>query len=170
VLAKAGISVLNRFGPLGTIETLKSPWIAVPVEVIRAMWSDERSVRVEGAHYRIAGVHPGPRPGGGLGIWLGAYGPRMLALTGAAADGWLPSHAFLGLDALPDAIRRTQPFSWKRVQIAAPAAPARCGRRSVQSMQMRVIGLRPRPSASTSMPRALSSQSPPSAVSVQPLS
>ena len=76
------------------------------VEVIQAMWSDERSVRVEGAHYRIAGVHPGPRPGGGLGIWLGAYGPRMLALTGAAADGWLPSHAFLGLDALPDAIRR----------------------------------------------------------------
>ena len=80
--------------------------LAEAVEVIRAMWSDQRSVKVEGEHYRIAGVHPGPQPGAGLGIWLGAYGPRMLALTGAAADGWLPSHAFLGVAALPDAIRR----------------------------------------------------------------
>ena len=70
--------------------------------------------------------------------------------------------------ALPDAIRRTQPLSWKRVQIAAPAAPARCGRRSVQSMQVRVNGRRPRPSPSTSMRRALSSQSLPAVVSVQP--
>jgi alkanesulfonate monooxygenase SsuD/methylene tetrahydromethanopterin reductase-like flavin-dependent oxidoreductase (luciferase family) len=76
------------------------------IAVIRAMWSDERSVKVEGEHYRLAGVHPGPQPGPGLGIWLGAYGPRMLALTGAAADGWLPSHAFLGVDKLPSALAR----------------------------------------------------------------
>ncbi len=76
------------------------------IAVIRAMWSDERSINVDGAHYRVAGVHPGPPPGPGLGIWLGAYGPRMLALTGAAADGWLPSHAFLGVDELPPALAR----------------------------------------------------------------
>jgi alkanesulfonate monooxygenase SsuD/methylene tetrahydromethanopterin reductase-like flavin-dependent oxidoreductase (luciferase family) len=80
--------------------------LAEAVEVISAMWSDERAVTVKGEYYRIAGVHPGPRPSAGLGGWLGAYGPRMLALTGAAADGWLPSHAFLGVDALPAAIRR----------------------------------------------------------------
>jgi hypothetical protein len=26
-----------------------------------------------------------------IGIWLGAYGPRMLRVTGRLADGWLPS-------------------------------------------------------------------------------
>ena len=90
-----------RRGPGEAVEAL-----AEAVDVIRAMWSGERSVRTTGDHYAISGVHPGPQPGPGLGIWLGAYGPRMLALTGRRADGWLPSHAFLGLDRLGDAVRR----------------------------------------------------------------
>ncbi|WP_433803796.1 LLM class flavin-dependent oxidoreductase [Actinomycetospora sp. CA-084318] len=76
------------------------------VEVIRAMWSGEHSVRVPGRHYALAGAHPGPTPRPDLGLWLGAYGPRTLALTGAHGDGWLPSHAFLGLDRLGDAVQR----------------------------------------------------------------
>ncbi|MFG3266421.1 LLM class flavin-dependent oxidoreductase [Streptomyces bobili] len=76
------------------------------ISVVRAMWSGERSVRVRGKHYSLAGVRPGPAPGPDLGLWLGSYGPRMLALTGARADGWLPSHAYLGLDALPAAAGR----------------------------------------------------------------
>ncbi|MCF6421346.1 MULTISPECIES: LLM class flavin-dependent oxidoreductase [Amycolatopsis] len=80
--------------------------LAEAVTVVRAMWSGERSVRTTGRYYALSGVHPGPRPGRGLGLWLGAYGPRTLALTGARADGWLPSHAYLGLDRLGDAVRR----------------------------------------------------------------
>ncbi|GAA1908847.1 LLM class flavin-dependent oxidoreductase [Streptomyces sodiiphilus] len=76
------------------------------ISVIRAMWSGERSVRFRGDHYSVAGVRPGAAPRRDLGLWLGSYGPRMLALTGARADGWLPSHAFLGLDDLPAAVRR----------------------------------------------------------------
>lgn len=76
------------------------------VTVIRAMWSGERSVRTTGEHYRLDGVHPGPRPSDGLGLWLGAYGPRMLTITGSRADGWLPSHAYLGLDRLGTAAAR----------------------------------------------------------------
>jgi alkanesulfonate monooxygenase SsuD/methylene tetrahydromethanopterin reductase-like flavin-dependent oxidoreductase (luciferase family) len=30
----------------------------------------------------------------------------MLALTGSTADGWMPSHAFLGLDRLSEAVAR----------------------------------------------------------------
>ncbi|MFF3348920.1 LLM class flavin-dependent oxidoreductase [Streptomyces sp. NPDC002779] len=45
-------------------------------------------------------------PSPGLRLWLGAYGPRMLTVTGAKADGWLPSYAYLGLDALPAPVRR----------------------------------------------------------------
>src|SRR3954470_13123829 len=38
-----------------------------------------------------AGDQTGPRPAHPIGIWLGAYGPRMLRITGTLADGWLPS-------------------------------------------------------------------------------
>lgn len=76
------------------------------LDVVRAMWSGQRSVRTEGEYYRLSGTHPGPTPSAALGIWLGAYGPRMLDLTGAKADGWLPSHAYLGLDHLGTASAR----------------------------------------------------------------
>jgi alkanesulfonate monooxygenase SsuD/methylene tetrahydromethanopterin reductase-like flavin-dependent oxidoreductase (luciferase family) len=59
--------------------------------ILRAFWSGDRSVTFEGEHYRVKGAHPGPQPAHPVGIWLGAYGPRMLRLTGRLADGWLPS-------------------------------------------------------------------------------
>jgi alkanesulfonate monooxygenase SsuD/methylene tetrahydromethanopterin reductase-like flavin-dependent oxidoreductase (luciferase family) len=68
------------------------------IDVIRAMWSDERSARVDGKHYRLDGVHPGPRPAHDIGIWLGAYGPRMVRLVGQKADGWIPSVPRLPLE------------------------------------------------------------------------
>lgn len=61
------------------------------VEVLRRFWAGEGAVTVEGEHYRVAGAQPGPAPAHPIGIWLGAYGPRMLRLTGRVADGWLPS-------------------------------------------------------------------------------
>jgi alkanesulfonate monooxygenase SsuD/methylene tetrahydromethanopterin reductase-like flavin-dependent oxidoreductase (luciferase family) len=67
------------------------------LDVIRAIWdAGERSgVRVEGEHYRVVGAKRGPEPAHDLSIWLGAYKPRMLRLTGAKADGWLPSLSYL---------------------------------------------------------------------------
>ncbi|MCI2419558.1 LLM class flavin-dependent oxidoreductase [Saccharopolyspora sp. K220] len=76
------------------------------IEVIRLMWSGQRSVRFDGSHYRLSGVHPGPAPSPALGIWLGAYGPRTIRLTGTKADGWMPSLGFLGLDRLGEAVAR----------------------------------------------------------------
>jgi len=61
------------------------------IAVIRAMWSGERSVHVEGRHHALRGAHPGPPPAHHIGIWLGAYGPRMMRVVGRLADGWLPS-------------------------------------------------------------------------------
>jgi hypothetical protein len=48
-------------------------------------------VNVEGEHYSVRGARPGPAPAHRIGIWVGAYGPRMLRLTGRLGDGWLPS-------------------------------------------------------------------------------
>lgn len=76
------------------------------VEIVRLMWSGQRSVRFTGNHYQIAGVHPGPQPAHDMGIWLGVGGPRMLALVGRAADGWLPSNGYFPPDKLPDMHRR----------------------------------------------------------------
>jgi alkanesulfonate monooxygenase SsuD/methylene tetrahydromethanopterin reductase-like flavin-dependent oxidoreductase (luciferase family) len=61
------------------------------ITILRAFWSGERSVTFEGEHYRVTGAEPGPPPAHRIGIWLGAYGPRMLRVTGRVADGWLPS-------------------------------------------------------------------------------
>jgi alkanesulfonate monooxygenase SsuD/methylene tetrahydromethanopterin reductase-like flavin-dependent oxidoreductase (luciferase family) len=61
------------------------------IQVVRMMWSAQRGARFEGKHYQLAGVHTGPAPAHPIGIWLGAYKPRMLALVGRAADGWVPS-------------------------------------------------------------------------------
>jgi alkanesulfonate monooxygenase SsuD/methylene tetrahydromethanopterin reductase-like flavin-dependent oxidoreductase (luciferase family) len=68
------------------------------IAVIRLMWSEERSARYDGVHYRLEGVHPGPRPAHDIGIWLGAYGPRMVRLVGSKADGWIPSVPRLPLE------------------------------------------------------------------------
>jgi alkanesulfonate monooxygenase SsuD/methylene tetrahydromethanopterin reductase-like flavin-dependent oxidoreductase (luciferase family) len=76
------------------------------ITVLRLLWSDERSVRFAGDHYRLAGAHPGPRPSRPIGIWLGAYRPRMLELTGRLADGWLPSSGFMPPEKLAAAQRR----------------------------------------------------------------
>ena len=61
------------------------------IQVIRLVWSGERNLRFNGAHYRLAGAHSGPVPVHPIGIWLGVYGPRALRLAGRVADGWVPS-------------------------------------------------------------------------------
>src|SRR6202171_928342 len=61
------------------------------IQVIRLMWSGERGVHFDGKFYQLQGVHTGPKPAHPMGIWLGAYKPRMLSLVGRAADGWVPS-------------------------------------------------------------------------------
>src|SRR4051794_11631204 len=70
------------------------------IDVIRLMWSSERSVSFEGTHYRLDDARPGPQPVHPIGIWLGAFKPRMLRLVGRKADGWLPSLGVLTRDEL----------------------------------------------------------------------
>jgi alkanesulfonate monooxygenase SsuD/methylene tetrahydromethanopterin reductase-like flavin-dependent oxidoreductase (luciferase family) len=71
------------------------------IDVIRLMWSGEPAVSYDGKFHRLDGVETGPQPGGNIGIWLGAYGPRMLALVGSKADGWMPSSPYVGPTDLP---------------------------------------------------------------------
>ncbi|HJR91716.1 MAG TPA: LLM class flavin-dependent oxidoreductase [Acidimicrobiia bacterium] len=61
------------------------------MEVIRLIWSGERSLRYAGEHYELKGIHGGPAPSHDIGLWLGVYGPRALRLAGRKAQGWVPS-------------------------------------------------------------------------------
>ena len=63
------------------------------IEILRAVWSTDTpgGVRIDGEVHRVVGVKRGPAPAHPVQIWVGAQRPRMLALTGRTADGWLPS-------------------------------------------------------------------------------
>jgi alkanesulfonate monooxygenase SsuD/methylene tetrahydromethanopterin reductase-like flavin-dependent oxidoreductase (luciferase family) len=60
------------------------------IAILRGMWAGG-PFTFRGEHYQVPGTKAGPVPAHPIGIWLGAYGPRMLRLTGQLADGWLPS-------------------------------------------------------------------------------
>lgn len=62
------------------------------LEIIQGMWENAGgSFSHSGEFYSVKGVRPGPAPAHPIRIWLGAYGPGMLRLTGRQADGLLVS-------------------------------------------------------------------------------
>jgi alkanesulfonate monooxygenase SsuD/methylene tetrahydromethanopterin reductase-like flavin-dependent oxidoreductase (luciferase family) len=90
-----------RRSPGESVEALEEA-----IEIIRRFWSGERSISYEGRHHQVAGLHPGPPPAHEIGIWVGAYKPRMLDLTGRLADGWLPSYGRAPPEAIPEMAER----------------------------------------------------------------
>jgi alkanesulfonate monooxygenase SsuD/methylene tetrahydromethanopterin reductase-like flavin-dependent oxidoreductase (luciferase family) len=71
--------------------------LAEGIEIIRAIWDtgNPTSLTFEGAHHQLEAAQRGPTPAHPIGIWIGAYKPRILRLTGRLADGWLPSLGYL---------------------------------------------------------------------------
>ena len=67
------------------------------ITIIREIWDTDKAggVRIKGDHYHVNGAKRGPAPAHPIGIWIGAYKPRMLRMTGRLADGWLPSLGYL---------------------------------------------------------------------------
>jgi alkanesulfonate monooxygenase SsuD/methylene tetrahydromethanopterin reductase-like flavin-dependent oxidoreductase (luciferase family) len=67
------------------------------IAIMREIWAagERGGVRVDGTYYQVKGAKRGPAPAHQIGIWVGAYKPRILQLTGRIADGWLPSLGYL---------------------------------------------------------------------------
>jgi alkanesulfonate monooxygenase SsuD/methylene tetrahydromethanopterin reductase-like flavin-dependent oxidoreductase (luciferase family) len=67
------------------------------IDVIRGIWdvAERRPLRAGAEYYRVAGAKRGPAPAHDIPIWIGAYKPRMLRLTGRKGDGWLPSLPYM---------------------------------------------------------------------------
>jgi alkanesulfonate monooxygenase SsuD/methylene tetrahydromethanopterin reductase-like flavin-dependent oxidoreductase (luciferase family) len=76
------------------------------IQVTRLIWSGERNLKFDGRFYQLSGVNAGPKPAHDMGIWIGAHRPRMLAITGRLADGWVPSLGYLKPDDLTTANER----------------------------------------------------------------
>jgi alkanesulfonate monooxygenase SsuD/methylene tetrahydromethanopterin reductase-like flavin-dependent oxidoreductase (luciferase family) len=86
-----------RRSPKASVDALEEA-----IVIMRRVLAGDRGIRFEGDHYGLAGAHAGPAPAHDMGIWVGAYGPRMLRLVGRLADGWVPSLPRLALDEVPD--------------------------------------------------------------------
>jgi alkanesulfonate monooxygenase SsuD/methylene tetrahydromethanopterin reductase-like flavin-dependent oxidoreductase (luciferase family) len=82
----------RRLAPAQAVQAL-----AEAIDVIRELWDTgtRGGARLDGEFYRVAGAKRGPAPAHDIDIWVGAYKPRMLRLTGARADGWLPTLSYL---------------------------------------------------------------------------
>jgi alkanesulfonate monooxygenase SsuD/methylene tetrahydromethanopterin reductase-like flavin-dependent oxidoreductase (luciferase family) len=67
------------------------------IDVIRSLWaaSERSATHLDGEYYHLQGAKRGPAPAHDIPIWIGAYKPRMLRLTGRKGDGWLPSLAYM---------------------------------------------------------------------------
>ena len=108
----------RRLGPGQSVDALEEA-----IDLIRSLWDvgQPGAARFDGSYYRLGDAARGPAPLHDVGIWVGAYKPRMLHLTGRKADGWLPSLPYLEEATWPRETRRsTRP----------PARPAAIRRRS----------------------------------------
>lgn len=83
---------VRRLSPGEAVDALSEA-----IDIIRGMWDggNDTPLRYAGRYYLIDGARRGPVPAHDIPIWLGAYKPRMLRLTGQKADGWLPSYGYL---------------------------------------------------------------------------
>lgn len=90
----------RRLAPGESVQALEEA-----IRVIRALWAVDEpgGARVDGEYYAVRGAKRGPATPHPISISIGAYGPRMLRLTGRVADGWVPSFGYLkSIDALAD--------------------------------------------------------------------
>lgn len=81
-----------RRSPGESIEALEEA-----IAIIRGIWdtADPSILSFRGTYYDVQGAKRGPAPAHPVGIWVGAYKPRILRMIGRAADGWLPSMQYL---------------------------------------------------------------------------
>jgi alkanesulfonate monooxygenase SsuD/methylene tetrahydromethanopterin reductase-like flavin-dependent oxidoreductase (luciferase family) len=70
------------------------------VKIIRGLWSSP-SFTFEGNHHHTDQAELEPKPAHHIPIWLGTFGKQSLAVTGRAADGWIPTFSMAGPDDIP---------------------------------------------------------------------
>lgn len=89
-----GVGAGERMGtePYGLDPAPRADRLEEAIRLIRACFAARGPFDFEGRYFRADGaiVDLAPPPGRTPWIWVGAHGPRMLAVTGRQGDGWLP--------------------------------------------------------------------------------
>lgn len=78
-------------GPLSRAESVEA--LEEAIGVIRAVWTAQDPITLNGRFHQLDQVDPGPRPAHDVGIWVGAARPRMLSLAARLGDGWIASQS-----------------------------------------------------------------------------
>ncbi|MFD0312889.1 LLM class flavin-dependent oxidoreductase [Streptomyces flavalbus] len=75
------------------------------IDLLRGVWDVDQPgpLRFDGTYHKVPSMRRGPRPAHDIGIWLGAYKPRMLRLTGRKADAWLPTLEYIQTPGMTEA-------------------------------------------------------------------
>jgi alkanesulfonate monooxygenase SsuD/methylene tetrahydromethanopterin reductase-like flavin-dependent oxidoreductase (luciferase family) len=76
---------LPRLPPAARVRALEEA-----ITVVRALSGGGDPVTYDGEFSQLTGLIPADAPAPP--IWIGALGPKMLAVTGRLADGWIPGH------------------------------------------------------------------------------
>jgi probable F420-dependent oxidoreductase len=84
--------------------------LADAIAITRAAWT-QPAVSYHGDVYSVEDLDLEPKPAQPIPIWLGALGPRGLALAGRAADGWIPFLRFAGPDRIPQLLDQVRAAS-----------------------------------------------------------
>ena len=74
--------------PLSAAEKITG--LGEAIEIIQGMWSQPQFT-YDGSIFRTVSAVLQPKPSRKIPIWIGAFGPRALSVTGRFADGWIPS-------------------------------------------------------------------------------
>lgn len=69
--------------------------------ILRGTWSTTPFSH-DGRQLSVHGAQVEPKPVAPIPVWIGANGPRVLALTGRRADGWLPSLPVAPPEVIPE--------------------------------------------------------------------
>ncbi len=75
------------------------------LRIMAGAWS-ARPFSYQGSVNRVEGLELEPAPDHHIPIWLGAVGPRGLAMTGRLANGWIPSIEYAPPERAGDMIRQ----------------------------------------------------------------
>jgi alkanesulfonate monooxygenase SsuD/methylene tetrahydromethanopterin reductase-like flavin-dependent oxidoreductase (luciferase family) len=132
--------------PAGKIDGL-----AEAIQVIRGAWTRPGYTQ-DGRQYSVRSLEMEPRPSRSIPVWLGAFGPRALAVTGRLADGWIPSFGYMPTEQIPGMRRR--------IDAAAEAAGRRPDEvRGILNVSIRIgSAAAPQPDAVTGSARQVTSQ------------
>ncbi len=76
---------IPRLSPAARVRALEEA-----INVVRALSGGGEPVTFDGEFYRVTDLTPAAAPTPP--IWVGALGPKNLAVTGRHADGWIPGH------------------------------------------------------------------------------